>query len=247
MSEEIPGQKFGVLGLQLTKLYLIALFGGVPVLAFFGWVQIAPLSLNELGDFLAGAFGPLAIFWVVLGFFQQGRELRNSVQTLKLQAKELENSVAQQQELVRVTREQLNFERELLDLNNRDKEERERPKFLVSLKAVVGMGDGKKIFRLDVSNLTETVSNLHLRALQGETVVCEVERDLVPKDERVTVDAFQRKPISPPFLPTQIEIHFRDFMRRQWVFTYVFEFEENQEKNGYEIQSFESKIVGQSF
>lgn len=28
-----------------------------------------PLELNELGDFCAGVFGPLAIFWLILGFF----------------------------------------------------------------------------------------------------------------------------------------------------------------------------------
>jgi len=34
------------------------------------------LKLNEQGDFLAGVFAPLAFGWLVLGFFQQGRELK---------------------------------------------------------------------------------------------------------------------------------------------------------------------------
>lgn len=55
------------------------------------------LSLNELGDFLAGVFAPLAFYWLVLGFFQQSKELKNSVDALNLQAKELRNSVKAQQ------------------------------------------------------------------------------------------------------------------------------------------------------
>jgi len=33
-------------------------------------------SLNHLGDFLAGVFAPLAVFWFVLGFFLQIKEIR---------------------------------------------------------------------------------------------------------------------------------------------------------------------------
>ncbi|WP_052535404.1 hypothetical protein [Candidatus Phaeomarinobacter ectocarpi] len=50
------------------------------------WDDASGLELNELGDFLAGLFAPLALLWLVLGFFQQGEELR-------LQAKELHESV----------------------------------------------------------------------------------------------------------------------------------------------------------
>ncbi|SLN39390.1 hypothetical protein [Pseudooctadecabacter jejudonensis] len=74
------------------------------------WEAFKLLEPNAWGDFLAGAFGPLALAWVVLGFFQQGRELKNSVETLKLQAEELANSVKQQQELVAVSREAIAFE-----------------------------------------------------------------------------------------------------------------------------------------
>jgi hypothetical protein len=65
---------------------------------------------NELGDFLAGCFAPLAFLWLVLGFFQQGDELRNSVAALHLQGEELRNSVEQQKQLVEVTREQLGLD-----------------------------------------------------------------------------------------------------------------------------------------
>lgn len=69
------------------------------------------MAPNEFGDFLAGCFAPLAFFWLVLGFFQQGDELRNSVAALHLQGEELRNSVEQQRQLVDVTREQLGLNR----------------------------------------------------------------------------------------------------------------------------------------
>ncbi|VEI35310.1 membrane protein [Stutzerimonas stutzeri] len=72
------------------------------------WLQSAPL--NEVGDFLAGVFSPLAFLWLVLGFFQQGKELNASREALLLQAAELRSSVEQQKELVGVSKEQLEAE-----------------------------------------------------------------------------------------------------------------------------------------
>lgn len=74
---------------------------------------------NEAGDFLAGAFSPLAFLWLVLGYFQQGEELKNSADALWLQGEELRNSVTQQRELVEVTKEQLAHEREALAAEER--------------------------------------------------------------------------------------------------------------------------------
>jgi hypothetical protein len=89
------------------------------VYAVFAWWLVGDriqtlqtMDLNEVGDFLAGAFGPMAILWLVLGFFQQGIELRQGTQALLLQAKELQSSVEQQKELVAVTRDQVNAELE---------------------------------------------------------------------------------------------------------------------------------------
>lgn len=69
--------------------------------------ELFTLSLNELGDFLAGSFGPMAFLWLVLGYRQQGRELRLSSDALRLQAEELRNSVEQQTQLVMVGKEQI--------------------------------------------------------------------------------------------------------------------------------------------
>lgn len=59
------------------------------------WVN-ADLPLNEQGDFFAGFVSPIAIMWLVLGYLQQGKELRLNTRALELQIEELNESVKQQ-------------------------------------------------------------------------------------------------------------------------------------------------------
>ncbi|MGL5839432.1 MAG: hypothetical protein ACRCY3_13115 [Sphingorhabdus sp.] len=94
-----------------TAVYLLAIL----IYAISARNALLNMTPNEFGDFLAGCFAPLAFFWLVLGFFQQGDELRNSVAALHLQGEELRNSVEQQRQLVDVTREQLGLDRAVRD------------------------------------------------------------------------------------------------------------------------------------
>ncbi|RSO39267.1 hypothetical protein [Acinetobacter lactucae] len=68
-----------------------------------------PMPLNEIGDFLSGVFAPLAFLFLYLGYKQQGYELKQNTKALNLQAAELKNSVEQQEELVKATREELDL------------------------------------------------------------------------------------------------------------------------------------------
>ncbi|MFT0866299.1 hypothetical protein [Pseudomonas sp. CAM1A] len=63
--------------------------------------ELISLPLNELGDFAAGAFGPLAFLWLVLGYRQQGKELSASTQALEMQVSELKASFDLQQEIAK--------------------------------------------------------------------------------------------------------------------------------------------------
>ena len=93
-----------------TAAYLVV----IALLIGFKASEFLNLPLNSLGDFLAGAFGPLALAWLVFGYFQQGDELRQGTEALMLQAQELSNSVAQQSELVAAQKESLrNYERSM--------------------------------------------------------------------------------------------------------------------------------------
>lgn len=84
------------------------------------------LKLNELGDFMAGAFGPVAFGWLVLGYIQQGKELKVSSAALVKQGEELALSVKQQilmQEhaeiQVKIAQEKLSSELSELELSLR--------------------------------------------------------------------------------------------------------------------------------
>lgn len=81
---------------------------------------------NAWGDFFAGASAPMAFLWLVVGYFQQGDELRQNTQALKLQEKalqlqveELRASVEQQKHLVEVTRQDLELARSAMEAQKR--------------------------------------------------------------------------------------------------------------------------------
>lgn len=109
-SDPESGRGLTLAGGGVTAVWLLLFV----VFTWARWSEVVTLTPNEVGDYLAGAFAPLAFFWLVLGFFQQGDELRNSGRALWLQGEELQNSVKQQRDLVEVTREQLQFENDRL-------------------------------------------------------------------------------------------------------------------------------------
>ncbi|MCH5548249.1 hypothetical protein L6227_02920 [Pseudomonas syringae pv. syringae] len=102
------GRALALIGFCFTLLYV----------AFSWWLigdriqTLQSMPLNEVGGFLAGAFGPVAILWLVLGFFQQGIELRQGTAALNFQGAELKNAVEQQKLLAEVSLKTLEHERE---------------------------------------------------------------------------------------------------------------------------------------
>ncbi|MCT2559844.1 hypothetical protein N0B51_12740 [Tsuneonella sp. YG55] len=81
-------RRLPMIGLCLSALYVV----GLVIYLFVQGQNPADLRLNELGDFLGGVASPLAFLWLVLGFFQQSREIRLSSRALHLQASELRAS-----------------------------------------------------------------------------------------------------------------------------------------------------------
>lgn len=107
-----------------TSIYLSS------VIVMVGWrmPEFSSLPLNELGDFLAGVFGPLAVFWLVLGYYQQGKELRISSQALLAQCVELANSAEQQRLALEVSRSQMELAQEKHIVELLELEESIRPR-----------------------------------------------------------------------------------------------------------------------
>jgi hypothetical protein len=165
-----------LIGILLTTLYL-----GLGVLLFWGRVDaIVKLPPNELGDFLAGVFGPLAILWLILGFFQQGIELRQNTKALELQAEELRNSVEQQEKLAEVSRRQLEAELETIQYERERQRQAAQPNFQFS-----GVGGS---FSGDRGTYVSTVRNVGNAATQ---VLIRTEPPL-PKVNFTEVFAWQR-------------------------------------------------------
>ena len=88
-------RRLPVVGLVLSALYV----AGVTLYLFVQGQNPADLRLNELGDFLGGVSSPLGFLWLVLGFFQQSREIRLSGKALHLQASEMRRSVDEHRRL----------------------------------------------------------------------------------------------------------------------------------------------------
>src|SRR5690606_17388856 len=88
---------------------------------------------------------PLAFLWLVLGFLQQGHELRNSADALWIQSRELQHSVEQQRQLVDVTREQLAFESEMLRHQQEEIRRNSQPVIRLAVSRISTLGGKKQV------------------------------------------------------------------------------------------------------
>lgn len=119
------------------------------------------MELNNIGDFLAGIFGPLTILWLILGFFQQGIELRQNTRVLEMQASELRNSVEQQRELVDVTRKHVAAQLEVIEFERQRQRDAASPKFVF-----LGVGgkftNGNGTYTSRIKNLGNVATEVQL-------------------------------------------------------------------------------------
>lgn len=90
-------------GMRTSTKWAIAVtvvwLGGVAIYVFCNWCAFLKMEPNAIGDFLAGTMSPLALFWLVAGYRQQGEELRLNTETLKLQHTELIEQVKATQQV----------------------------------------------------------------------------------------------------------------------------------------------------
>jgi hypothetical protein len=79
------------LGLGLTFAWL--LLGSLYVSSNIGWLNLDRIPADEIGNFLEGAFAPLAFLWLVIGYFLQQKELQQNTEALRAQAEQMAESV----------------------------------------------------------------------------------------------------------------------------------------------------------
>ncbi|WP_455913456.1 hypothetical protein [Pseudomonas syringae] len=140
-------KRLEVLGGIVTCCYLLV----IACFVMTRFSEFTALKLNELGDFLAGSFGPIAFLWLVLGFLQQGRELKLSTDALNLQAQELKNSVEQQSIMADAALRQIDSARQALDLQMQDAERAVSADFEVR-QYIKSRKDGYVAIKLKVAN-----------------------------------------------------------------------------------------------
>lgn len=94
-------------GYLLTGVWVVLL--AIYVMLGKGWIELWRSGFSEIGDFLSGAFAPLAFFWLVIAVLLQTHELslqreqlRESTEALKEQAKEAHALVEQNKRSVDV-------------------------------------------------------------------------------------------------------------------------------------------------
>ena len=72
------------LGLVMSAIWLG--LGVAYIQSNYGWALFVKLPLDQMGDFLGGAFGPLAFLWLVIGFFIQQSEINQNTRGIEIQA-----------------------------------------------------------------------------------------------------------------------------------------------------------------
>lgn len=163
------------IGIAISAFYVIGL-----VITIHGLGLTPMSSWNEFGDFLAGAFSPIAFLWLILGYLQQQRELQQNTRALEIQAEELKNSVLQYKAMVEVAREQLNNDREVLISAKKEKEIQYKPIIkppVVSPSVIIGgtkfrynsslMNVGAKALNVQITTepTLSLYNNIHLHSL----------------------------------------------------------------------------------
>lgn len=81
------------LGLTVTTTWLVLL--SLYVSNGIGWTNIGNAPIQTLGNFLEGAFAPLAFLWLVIGYFLQKKELMQNTDAIKMQYVEIQKSAEQ--------------------------------------------------------------------------------------------------------------------------------------------------------
>ena len=141
--------------------------------------KVTNLDPNEFGDFLAGAFGPVALFWLVIGYFQQGEELQQNTEALRLQHEELVRSVAEQKLLVAeqqaqtaIAKTQLEEQRRRYVEESLDRMRAAQPRFVVS-GHFVRFGETTITWKILVQSYDNNCTDVSLTvSLPGETIRC---------------------------------------------------------------------------
>lgn len=166
------------LGIAVSVVYICVII----LLRWSSLSDLRTMPLNEFGDFFAGVFGPLTLFWLILGYMQQQKELRQNTKALELQAEELKKSVEQHKELVKVSREQMETEFRALELEERREREKSAPNIKTFDRAeYVHNGKGGRYYRLECKNMGGHACEVCFFEESGHIEMLETRRNILER------------------------------------------------------------------
>ncbi|MDD2135655.1 hypothetical protein [Pseudomonas kurunegalensis] len=145
-------------GGAFTLVYLV----GIIALTGDRIGTLGDMPLNEVGDFLAGAFGPVAFLWLVLGFLQQGEELKQGTEALLLQATELKNSVEQQSIMAAAATQQIDAQQEVLELQRYERDRAVMANFAIYTVSSASQHAGMQLNRFRIASNGNRATDLSM-------------------------------------------------------------------------------------
>lgn len=135
----------------------------------------SPMPLNEIGDFLAGSFSPLAFFWLAYGYFMQNSELKLNRKSLEKKIAEFEKSVANTQKSLKLAEEKYKNEKESVEFET---------KINIEIESIIFKStyfyehtETKEDFyiyslELKIRNIENTAFNFHLNSINKDKTEC---------------------------------------------------------------------------
>ncbi|SFA65594.1 hypothetical protein [Metapseudomonas otitidis] len=182
---------------------LLSMIGIVISLLYLGfayWLigdrlpQLQTMELNALGDFFAGIFGPLAILWLILGFFQQGVELKQGTKALLLQAEELRNSVEQQAIMASAATQQIQAQMRAVEIQEEARKKAISPSFSFETGNRWQSTEGIINTQTVLANRGHVVWDVRLKLSPSIGGVSEISRPKLDKDEGIVMDFVYQRP-----------------------------------------------------
>lgn len=164
-----------------TLITIIWLVVGILVIAL-KFDSTKSMPLNEIGDFLAGFFSPIAFLWLVFGYFQQGEELKLNTRALELQVNELKQSVEQQRELVEITRADMAITKMAYDLETEREIRKSQP--LLQLTANSYSSNNGKIAALEAMLMNDGHPCTSVILSCSEGTLSQTELPLLPNNSK---------------------------------------------------------------
>jgi hypothetical protein len=109
-------KRLTIFAITVTAIWV----SGCAAIVFLKWDSALSLQLNAWGVFLGTLTAPLALFWLVIGYFQQGEELRLNTKALQAQQEALMRRMAETALLPKYSEQQAKASELLEPLNKQE-------------------------------------------------------------------------------------------------------------------------------